>query len=302
MSYDLYLYKHKNSGLTEDLFSEYLTKNLKHNISDNPHQWIYENPETGVCFWFDWNEPNTEEADIQLFDKFDDFINLNFNFGINFFRANFFGMETFPILEKILEENNLWVLNPQDDKNTDFPEKFEPNYLKNQWINHNEQVIREHYEEMNFEYYPLDKSNFIWRYLSNREKLQNNLIEDIFIPSYFMIKGNTDGKLYTGCVWPEHIPIILPPVDLVIIKKTIKSFFKTKEESGIILYQAIMNKFEKYFEPFENEISNLKVLRPEKAKLISAEFNKLPLIEIKKFGVGVSFDRFVNIPPFDEIT
>lgn len=301
MSYDLYLYKHKNSSLTEDSFADYLTKNLKHNISDNSNQWIYQNPETGVCFWFDWNEPNIEKEDIQLFDKFDDFKNLNFNFGINFFRAHFFGLETFPILEKFLEENDLWVLNPQDDKNSDFPIKFESGYLKNQWIKHNEQVTIKHFNEMNFEYYPLDKSNYMWEYLLKRENLQNNLIEDIFVAGYFMLKSIIDGKLYTGCVWPEHIPIVLPPVDYVIIKKTKKILFKTKEESGLVSYKIIMDKLGKYFEPFENDIPDLKVLRKNNANLISTEFNKLPIVQVKDFGVGVCFDRFVNVRPLNEI-
>lgn len=297
MSYDLYLYKQKNGNLTEESFADYLTKNFKHNISDNPNQWIYQNPETAVCFWFDWNEPNTEEEDIQLFDKFENFTNLNFNFGINFFRAQFFGLETFPILEKIIEDNDLWILNPQDEEDPNQPRKFNSSYLKDQWVLHNDRVTIEQFNELNFEYYPLDKSNYMWWFLLNRDDLQNKLSEDIFVAGYFMIKSKKDGKLYTGCVWPEHIPIVLPPVDYVIIKKTKKILFKTKEESGLVSYQTIMDKFEKYFESFENEIPNLKVLRQKNADLISKEFNKLTVKPVKDFGVGVSFDRFVNVRP-----
>lgn len=301
MSYDLYFYKKKNSSLTEESFADYLTKNLKSNISDNSNQWIYENPETAVCFWFDWNEPNTEEEDTQLFDKFENFTNLNFNFGINFFRPQFFGLETFPILEKIIEDNDLWVLNPQDEEDPDHPREFNSSYLKDQWIRHNDKVTIEQFNELNFEYYPLDKSNYMWWFLLNRDDLQNKLTEDIFVAGYFMIKGKEDGKLYTGCVWPEHIPIVLPPVDYVIIKKTKKMFFKTKEESGLVSYKIIMDKFGEYFESFEDDIPDLKVLRQNNANLISKEFNKLPIVQVKDFGVGVCFDRFVNVRPLHEI-
>lgn len=297
MSYDLYFYKKKNSSLTEESFADYLTKNLNFNNSENSRQWSYENPETAVYFWIDWSESNTEDEDIQLFDKFDDFTNLNFTFGINFFRPQFFGLEIFPIIEKIIKDNDLWVLNPQDEEDPDHPRKFNPGYLKNQWIQHNNKVTIGQFNELDIEYYPLDKSNYMWWFLLNRDDLQNKLTEDIFVAGYFMIKSKDDGKLYTGCVWPEHIPIVLPPVDYVIIKKTIKTLFKTKEESGLVSYQTIMDTFGEYFESFENEIPDLKVLRQKNADLISKDFNKLTVRPVKDFGVGVSFDKFVNVRP-----
>jgi len=297
MSYDLFFYKKKNSELTEKSFADYLTKNLKFNNSENPKQWSYENPETKVYFWIDWDEQSMEEEDIQIFDKFDDYINLNFSFGINFFRPHFFGFEIFPIIEKIIEENDLWVLNPQDGVDPDNPRKFELGYLKDQWIRHNEKVSVEQFNSLNFEYYPLDKSNYMWWFLLNRGNIQNNLTDDIFVAGYIMIKSNEEGILYTASVWPEHIPIILPPVDFVIIKKTIKTLFKTKEETGLVSYQTIMDKFGVYFEKYDNEIPDLKVLRQNKADLISMEFNNLKVTPLKDFGVGVSFDRFVNVRP-----
>jgi hypothetical protein len=62
----------------------------------------------------------------------------------------------------------------------------------------------------------------------------------------------------------------------------------------LVSYKIIMEKFGDYFESFENEIPNLEVLRPKNAKLISKEFNQLTLTPVKDFGVGVSFDKFVN--------
>ena len=223
--------------------------------------------------------------------------NLNFTFGINFFRPRFFGLEVFPIIEKIIADNDLWILNPQDEKDPDNPQKFAPGYLQEQWIQHNDKVTIGQFKELDIDYYPLDKSNYMWRFLLNREEIQNKLTEDIFVAGYFMIKSREDGQLYTGCVWPEHIPIVLPPVDFVIIKKTIKTLFKTKEESGLVSYQTIIDKFGNYFETFENEIPKLKVLRQKNADIIAKEFNKLEVIPVKDFGTGVGFDKFVNVRP-----
>lgn len=299
MSYDLYLYKAKSSNLTEESFADYLTKNLKFNNSEHPNQWMYENPETAVYFWIDRNEPNTDDEEMQLFDNFEEYVNLNFTFGINFFRPQFFGFEVFPIIEKIIEDNDLYVLNPQDEDDPDNPRKFKPGYFREQWVRQNNNVSFKQFNELSIEYYPPEKSNYMWWFLYNREDIQNNLAEDIFVAGYFMLKSNEDGELYTGCVWPEHIPVVLPPVDFIIIKKTIKSLFKTKEETGLVPYQTIMDKFGKYFEPFENEVGilDLMVLRQKNADLISKEFNKLEVTPVEGFGTGVSFDCFVNIRP-----
>ncbi len=68
-------------------------------------------------------------------------------------------------------------------------------------------------------------------------------MEDIFVPGYFVLKSKEDGLLYTACVWPNHIPIILPAVDFVIIQKQYKKLFAKVEESGLVSYDTIINKF-----------------------------------------------------------
>jgi hypothetical protein len=124
MSYDLHFYKRKSDTLSEESFANYLTTNLQFNNSETSRQWSYENPETAVYFWIDWSDPNTDEVEIEQFDKFENFTNLNFTFGINFLRPQFFGLEIFPIIEKIIEDNDLWVLNPQDPDDPDNPRNF----------------------------------------------------------------------------------------------------------------------------------------------------------------------------------
>lgn len=87
------------------------------------------------------------------------------------------------------------------------------------------------YKELNFEYLPIEKSNYLWWFQTHREELQNNLTEDIFVPGFFVLKSKEDGKLYTACVWPQHIPIILPPVDYVIVQKE----YKRLKKAGLCL-------------------------------------------------------------------
>ena len=298
MSFDLYFYKKKVNRLTEEQVAEYLSNNLGHNVSEHPKQWHYENPDTGVYFLIDWNEPEDEAERIEIFDNFKDYKYLNFSFSINFFRPRFFGLEIFPIIEKFVKDLDLYVLDSQDETDPDNPRKFPMGYFQEQWIRHNDRVTIDQFNKLKFEYLPVDKSNYLWWYQTHKEALENSLVENIFVPRYYILKSNDDGQLYTACVWPNHIPIILPPVDYLIIYKKNKKLFKTVEEDGLVSYNTIVNIFGDQFEEFENQIPNLKVLRPANADKIQKAFNALKLEKTaKEFGNDVAFDGFVNVRP-----
>ncbi|SDD64787.1 hypothetical protein SAMN04487894_111118 [Niabella drilacis] len=299
MSFDLYFYKQKGSQQTEAELAAYLTKNLPHNISDHPRQWHYENPATGVYFLIDWNKPENDPEQIEIFENFRDFKYLNFNFSINFFRPRFFGFEIFPVIEKFITDLDLYVLNPQDENDPDSPGKFPKGYLEEQWIRQNDSVTVERFRELDFQYLSPDKSNYLWGYQTHRETLQENLTEeDIFVPGYFVVRNKEDGALYTACVWPMHIPVILPPVDYLIIQKEYERLSETVKESGLVSYDTIIKEFGDRFEPFEYEVPNLKVIRQANADSIEKQFNALKLGKtIKEFGNGIAFDGFVNVQP-----
>lgn len=298
MSYDLYFYKKKSSNQSEKDIINYLNNSEYLTVEENETQWSYFNEETGVYFGIDLNEPNTEEEDIEIWDNFSEYENLNFNFTINFIRPNFFGYESFPILEKIIEDLDIYLLNPQDENDPDNPHKFEKGYLEKQWIRHNEQLIIQNFEEFKVEYYDKEKSDYIWNFSFIRNELQENLEEDIFVPSYFLLKNKIDNQIYRVCVWPKHIPIILPPVDFVIVQKEYRKFFKKVEESGLVSIKQINEKFGNYFENFDYKNLKMRVINQQNADKIEKEFNKLILeSQVKDFGESISFDSFVNVKP-----
>jgi len=298
MSFDLYLYKRKDNQLTEQQVAEYLNDNIPHNNSQHPRQWSYENPATGVYFLIDWNEPDDDPENIKIFDSFQDYQSLNFSFSINFFRPRFFGFEIFPIIEKFINDRDLYVLDPQDETDPDNPRKFPQGYFQEQWIRHNDKATLDQFEELNFLFLPVEKSNYLWWFQTHREELQESLTEDIFVPGYFVLKNKENGQLYTACVWPEHIPIILPPVDYLIVQKKFKRLFKTVEESGLVPYDTIISQFGEYFEDFEYSLPDLKVIRQLNADQIEKKFNALKLGKtVTDFGSGVAFDSFVNVKP-----
>jgi hypothetical protein len=298
MSYDLYFYKKKSSNQSEKDIINYLNSSEYLTTEENETQWSYFNEETGVYFGIDLNKTNIEAEDIEIWDNFTDFENLNFNFTINFIRPNFFGYEVFPILEKIISDLDIYILNPQDEIDDNNPQRFEKGYLERQWIKHNEGLIIQNFSEFNVEYYDKDKSDFVWKYSFNRNDLQENLDEDIFVPGYFLLKNKNDNQIYRVCVWPKHIPIILPPTDFIIVQKEYRKLFKEVKESGFVSINQINEKFENYFEDFEYKGLKMRVIRQQNADKIEKEFNKLTIeFQVQNFGESVSFDSFVNVKP-----
>jgi len=298
MSYDLYFYKRKSSSLSEEQLKDYLNNSNHFVLEENASQWSYHNEETGVYFGIDWNEPNTEAEDVEIWDSFEDYKNLNFCFTINFIRPNFFGYESFPILDKIIDDLDLYILNMQDEIEPDNPQKFEKDYLGNQWIIQNEKLVKDNFETFQIDFYSKESSYYIWNYQFNRNQLQDNLNEDIFVAGYILLKNINDEKIYRVCVWPNHIPVIIPPVDFIIIQKNYKKFFRNVEESGLVSIQQIEYKLGKYFQDFECEIPNLRVVYQENADKMQKEFNDLKIeSQVNEFGNLIQFDRLVNAKP-----
>jgi hypothetical protein len=295
MSFDLYFYKKKDNLLKEEDAAAYLTKNLTFNISKSTRQWDYENPETGVYFVIEWNKPDN---DLDFLEEFDEFTCMNFTFSLNFLRPRFFGLESFPIIEKFVNDLDLFIYDPQDFGENVTPQKFPKDYLKDEWIQHNDLVAIDHFEEYQLKYMPVEKSNYLWWFQLHREELQSILKEDIFVAGILVLENKNDGLLHTVCVWPQHIPVILPKVDYVIIKKAYKKFFKEVEESGLVPYDVIVDKLNNSFEVFEHDVPDLKVLRPENADKIKKQFNALKIeCSTLDFGNMVEMDKFVNVRP-----
>lgn len=291
MSFDLYLYKDKNSKIIEQDVSTYLNNCSPFiNNDEYPNQWYYSNNETGVYFIIEQN--GIEEA--ESIENFDNFISLNFSCFINYFRPTYFSLEIFPLIDKLIEDLDLYILNPQDFE-IDIPHKFEKGYLERQWIEQNNKFCFNYYKEYNLDYYPLEESNYVWEYMCQRNNIQDCSTEDIFVCGIFFIKNKYDNSIHTFAVWTEGIPIIIPPVDFIVIRKKYRKIFKTIEESGLVSYELIMDKFKDYFKPLEHEIPNLKILNSTDAARIKKEFNKIKIWKTTdQFGTVIAKDSFVN--------
>jgi hypothetical protein len=213
MSYDLYFYKKKQATLTEAQIKQYLTVNLD-STSENKKQWFAENEDTETYFFIEQNEPETDEEAIEVFESFEDFENTRFSFNLNFIRPDFFGQNAFKFVDKIIKGLDLFVLNPQSSTDADNPFKPNPEELYNNWSSLNARHCVDLFKECALVYYPLDKSNEFYEYNAAKEKLQNQLGGNYYVPKLYLFKRKADDKIITISTWTEHITNVFPPADI----------------------------------------------------------------------------------------
>lgn len=228
MSYDLYFYKQKGTNLSENQIAKYLTDNLV-SVDNNTNQWFYENEDTEVYYSFDQNEPEDDPESIEFYESFIDFDNTHFSFNLNFLRPSFFGLEAFQFVEQFCKDLNLFVLNPQADREE--PYKPTQKELFDNWNKTNLWACIDHFEKMECCYLQLDKSNEIWNYNFNRISLQNKLGEQYFVPKIFFFKTKKSNEVITVATWTEHIPMVIPPADYFLLTRQYKNYselLKTK--------------------------------------------------------------------------
>lgn len=230
MSFDLFFYKKKDNRLSEADIAAYLTKHIVTPDGQFHKQWIYENQNTKVYFTVEWNSPDDENEGVD--DGYQDFVNTNFSFSINYFRPNFFGLETFPLIYQFIEALDLYVDDLQQKGGKDGPQKYTEAELLASWTVSNEQVTQGQHKQFNLEYLPPENSNYLWQYQYLRPVLEARTKEDLYIPNLLVVKEKATGVLYTVCAWTTHIPLILPKVDLIFIMKKYKKLFSSVEEQG----------------------------------------------------------------------
>jgi hypothetical protein len=295
MSYYLHFYRRNDNKLNNSEIISEIKKLVPKNISEIESQINYENESTGVYFLIDFNEPNREKEDIEIFDCFEGFENLNISTSINFFRPDYFGKEIFPIIADFSEKLDLFMLNLQEfDESRHKPLKWTEKELIEHWTEHNSIVSKTHGQEHELKFMDKEKSDYFWSYTSQIDKLENEIKEDIYIPKPFVLQNKESQELFTAIAWTQSIPLILPKVDFVIILKKYKKLFKNVEEIGMVKYQDILEKFASEFEVYDSE-NKLLILRQSNADKIKKDFNAFPIWRSHKdFGPQIGFDGFVN--------
>ncbi len=285
MSFDLNFYRKENNKVKINEMVEFLNT-IPMLESKTEDQIVYENEATGVFCLFEIYEMGENEDDEEM--DFGDLKDTSLCFNINYVRPNFFGIESFEIVDKFIEKFDLFVLDPQAEGE---PIKYKKGELLKSWIKSNEKISKSYFKEWELNYLDIEKSNYSWKFCYNKNVLQEKLTEEYFVPNIFYLNKNGTENVETLCVWPEHIPFVLPKVDFVLIQKRIKKLFRIKEESGLVKYETIIEQLGEYF---ENE-NDYKIVHPKNEEKIKPIFNSIEIsTTIEKYGKGISVDKIVN--------
>jgi hypothetical protein len=287
MSYDLNFFKRKESKITESEVANYLSTNL---VAEQNGQWVFQNNDTEVYFIFEKNETETDEEEIEFEENYEDFESLNFMFILNFLRPSFFGIEAFEFIEKMISDLDIYISNPQSDK--EIPYKPKKEELFENWNSTNLSSSSQHFAEQN-SYLEIEKSNEIWKYNFQRNQIQDKLGGNYFVPKMFFFKTKLENKVITVSSWTEHIPNVFPPADYFLLTKIQKKLFRTVQENILLSRENLLNRFGEYLNDYE--YSNCKIIHPENSKKIKDLFNSTKSeLNLENFAERIQIENLFN--------
>jgi hypothetical protein len=293
MSYDLFFYKQKESEISTEKISKYLSDNLVP-ANEGNSQWFYENEDTEVYFSFDYNEPDADYEPDEEAEPIENFDDTNFSFNLNFMRPSFFGLEAFKFVEQFCIDLNLFVLNPQGDSE----QPYKPNQKEqfDNWNKTNLWASKDHFKEMECCYLSESETNKVWEYNSNRQSIQENLGEQYFVPKIFFFKTKQDKKPFTLTIWTEHIPIVLPTTDYILLTRNYKKFFRTLKDTVLVSRQTLLDNFGSEFDTFE--FPYCKIIHQQNAEKLKDKFNSIKADkELEKFADRLGMENLYNARP-----
>jgi hypothetical protein len=200
-------------------------------------------------------------------------------FNLNFFRPHVFALEAIPEISEFVDAFELEV-----SEGDSIPKQFSPQHFQDQWSVGNACAYKGLRNEAAPKLLPAIEIERVWRWNMARGDYQERIGESLFVPKLFYFGWQE--SLVTGVVWPDGIPMALPPCDIVwIMRKEIaaRSFFgiaKKRSTYAIVRYSEVTGlpaPFRRTDTPFPHLL--LQYDRPP--KVIIEYLNRFPASETK---------------------
>jgi hypothetical protein len=206
MSYDLFFRRRSSAGIfSQGEFSNYF-KRRKFYEMKGTRAW-YSNENTGVYFGFDFNSRDSSaRRDSSL---------LPIAFNLNYYRPHVFGLEAEPEVAAFVEQFDLTISDPQNQGMGDGAYSRD-GFLRG-WNAGNEfgyGAIFSQDPGQKVMTLPSKVIQKFWRWNLGVETRLQEIGVDAFVPTVYYFNGV--GKVRTGIVWGDGIPILLPEVDIVV--------------------------------------------------------------------------------------
>jgi len=224
MTYDLYFHFEKEKPSPKEL-SQYFISRPYYELTKG--QVVYQSEKTGVYFIFNWKMPDDSDGDEEA----------DVSFHLNYLRPRIFALEAEPEVAAFIDRFHPIFEDPQIDgmKNKYSQEGFMRGWEKGNFKAGIQALSSRENKKYANTSLPAAEIERCWRWNFNLPKLDEEINVDVFTPRIRPCLFN--GKIYTAIVWPDAIPIALPEVDLLIIRR--KNGLK-KVDVLIVPYSSVL--------------------------------------------------------------
>lgn len=289
MSYDLQFFCKNDRPFDYEAVTKWACASA--NFKGFENRIIYQNQDTGVYFSLEFSPVVSGEETYPAAP--DGYVDTGLSLNLNFLRPMFFGMEAFPVVERLCSDFGLIAFNPQDDVEIRMPDSRE---LVASWIKHNTWAIngmakhRENYAPL---YLERSKSTYLWEYLSVKKTLQSSRA-DVFVPNIVVVQHKNGRVLGTATTCTLGIPTMIPECDWVFVAQK-KKWFRRGYDLKVLSWSTFRSVLGSLLESFVFDGPQVQLIRLESVQkvgeLLSASSAELILGELKR----VHSDGFVDV-------
>ncbi|MFW5965970.1 MAG: hypothetical protein ACOCV2_00570 [Persicimonas sp.] len=169
---------------------------------------------------------------------------------LNLVRPAFFAHEIMPLVTELADRFELAIFDPQ----TGAEEVDRTDELIVSWRRSNAEAIqklRAQSDEEGGRTMPEQKAMAWWRYMYNKQTLQEQVGKEVFAPSLLILE-TPDGDLVTGIVWSDGLPQLFPACDLVALQGERAPSLELAEEAddiALVDYEDLMAQLDAHLEP-----------------------------------------------------
>lgn len=264
MSFDLFFCRENGERPSDEEIARACAKHPSFKQPEDAPRgfWIYENEATGVYFTLEREAWTTEDDEFPELALEPPFVDAEMHANINFVRPSFFGVEAMAVIAALCHDLDLLVLDSQmeDDEGRVVPERLSADELTRRWVTHNDlstgaakrSGIRVHQwsraQSIEWHRHQTNHQSFeAWMLASDR---------DVFVPEMMLVVpvGEEAATVRSMAVWPESIPFVIPPCDLIaVLRKRKKIFGGVKEEWGIMPTSFVRKQIGSLLRPLKTE-------------------------------------------------
>lgn len=248
----------------------------------------YENPVTGVYFWFSFAKQGYADEPIM---QFEDFRYTGLYFTINYHRPSYFMYEANPILLQLIQTLHLYVYDPQADAASSIPFQPYSDELIRSWQAGNRRIGSKSPHRVTLD---RDKARYAWEYLYQYPNFKESLPEEFFVPKLFFVRLK-NGTVHTAVVfpYPDTDHQLIPDVDFLYVKIFRKQLWFRKAVEGLIPFSQLRTLAPDAFQTFYDPIPHYLLQNRDSLESILQSFD---VIQKDRFSV-LPNDGFVDLAP-----